>query len=100
MLVSRRTSNGRQTYGIACVSVAGDLALATADVDAGVLLGVAPCLPVVLGNGVDGDGAAGNDSVTAVVALGSGKASKGRDGDDDGGVEHGELLYVAKSINA
>jgi len=66
--------------GITFVAVAGDLALATADVDTGVLLGVAPRLPLVLGDQVGGNRAAGDDGV---VGLGSGKASKSRDGDDD-----------------
>lgn len=88
MLVNVGAKSFNQTYGIACVAVACNVTLATAKVDAGVLLGVTPCLPLAFRHVVDGHCAAGDDG----VVLGSGKASKSRDGDDDGGVEHGEVV--------
>ena len=84
------------TYSIAVIAVAGDVTLTTAKVDTGVLLGVAPIIPVAFRHVFDGHFAARNDG----VVLSSGKTSKSRNGDDERGVEHGGLLYGAKSINA
>jgi hypothetical protein len=85
------------TYGLAVVAVTGNFALSTAKVDAGVFLGVAPSLPVALRHAGNGHFAAGDDGA---VALGGGKASKGRGRDEERRVAHGELVYGAESINA
>lgn len=96
MSVAVRAWRLELTYGIARVAIAGNFTLATAEVDAGVLLSVAPVLPVALRHVVDGHSAAGDDG----VVLSRGEASKSRDGHDERGVEHGESLYGAESSNA
>jgi len=73
---------------IAVVAVVPDLALATTDVDASVLVGGAPVRTLVLRNIADGDRAARNGRVKGGV-LGRREACEGRDGDKDGGVAHG-----------
>lgn len=77
------------TYVVAVVAVAGDLALAAADVDASVGVGLAPQGTL---SGVDQgwrDGAARDGGVQVGVVLSRRQAGKGRGGDDESGVEHG-----------
>jgi hypothetical protein len=85
------------TYGVALVAVAGELALTTAELDACVLVGLAPRLAVVRGHTAGRDRAAGDGCVGGGVLRGR-EAGKGRGGDDDGGVEH--CCGIGQSINA
>jgi hypothetical protein len=85
------------TYGVALVAVAGELALATAQLDTRVLVGLAPRLAVVGGHTAGGDRAARDGCVGGSVLRGR-EAGKGRGGDDDGGVEH--CCGMGQSINA
>lgn len=94
--VSGGRQRRRQTYSFAVVAVGGNLALATAERDAGVALGVAPAVPCVLGDVVDRDLAAGDDGVGEAAVLGRSKASQGRGGDDERRVEHGGLCMEQK----
>lgn len=77
-----------KTYCTAIIAVAGDLALTTAKVNAGVLVGVAPFVSLRLGNAGDWDRAAGNWGVEGGV-LRRGEAGEGRSRNDDGRVAHG-----------
>lgn len=74
------------THVSARVAVGGNVALTTAELNAGVFVGIAPGGPGVRRNRVDGNSAAW-DGQRAV--LRGGKAGKGRGGNDDCGVEHG-----------
>lgn len=76
-----------KTHSAALIAIAGDLALASAKVNASVLVGVAPFVTLRLGHICDRNRAAGNGSVEGGV-LRRGEAGKGRSRDDDGRVEH------------
>lgn len=81
--------SAKDTYRVALVTVAGELALTTAKLDASVLVSSAPCLLVVLRHGARVDGAARDGClVLRARVLRRGKAGKGRGGDDEGRVEH------------
>lgn len=88
--VSFRQSSGGAggNYGVAFVAVAGNLALAAADVNTGVAVGLAPQRALRGVDEVGGDGTARDGGVEGRV-LGRGKARKGRGRNDEGGVEHG-----------
>lgn len=77
------------TYTIASVAVAADVALAAAEVDAGVLLGGAPVGTLILRNLSGRHGAARNGSVEGGILDLGGADGEGRGGGDNGRVAHG-----------
>jgi len=87
------------TYRVAVVATAGNLTLATTDLGAGVLFGLAPSVLQVLRNIVCRDGAAGLDAgwqaslggrrARSGAVLAGNEARKGRGGDEKGLVQHG-----------
>lgn len=90
------------THSVAGVAVAADVrGITTANINAGVLLRITPRVPLGLRHVVDRNRAAGDGEVgVGGAVLSNSEAGKGRGGDDDRRVAHGELLYGAKSINA
>ena len=81
--------SAKDTYRVASVALACNLALATAKLNARVLVGSAPCLPVVLGHGAGVYRAAGDGClVLRARVLRRSKAGKSRGGDDESRVEH------------
>lgn len=74
---------------IARVAVAADVALATAEVHAGILLSGAPISTLTLRNLRGRDGAARNGSVEGAILDLGGANGEGRGGGDNGRVAHG-----------
>lgn len=85
------------SYRVAGVAVAGNVALTTANVDTGVLVGIAVLSALVGGDLVGRDRAAWDGSIKSGVLCG-GKASKSRSGKEDGGVEHGGMCVQKISM--
>lgn len=87
--MKQRKSN--QTYRVALVASACNLALSTADFRAGILGSLAPLLPHVLGDAVHVDVAAGADAggqAWGGSVLSGSEAGEGSRGGEESGVEH------------